>query len=158
MAENFELVLEKRINELQNKTYKPEDAAQYIEKLTSLTKQISECPQLIDSINDIWREELLEGYLCVNKLQQTIFQYEEELTLMIQQMEALVKCSLLIKQYSLYLKEEVDKVADKIDKEGLDQRIDELVNLLDEIKPKKHLKVVQEGSVIKFPGKKEAEE
>lgn len=157
-SHELERVLEKRIQELENNSYQPEDATEHIQKLKTLTQNIEHCPELYETINQAWREELLEGYQCVNKLQQTIFQYEEELSLMIQQMEALVKCSLLIKQYSLYLKEEVDKVADKIDKEGLDQRIDELVNLLEEIKPKQHLQVVKEASVLKFPGPKEKKE
>ncbi|MGD9580808.1 MAG: hypothetical protein AB7V50_05515 [Vampirovibrionia bacterium] len=152
MSEKQESIIIDRIKDLETGNYSPSNA---IESLKKLSEKINneEAQELLNKIQASWNEEMLEAFNCIKKLQDTINGYEDELVLMMDQMDALVKCSVLIKQYSLYLKEEVDKIADKIDKEGLDSRIDQLVDLLEEIKPKKHLNVVRETSVLQFPKK-----
>ena len=150
MSEKPESIIKERIEELKNNSYFPGNAVESLNKLSEKFKD-EETQELIKNIKASWNEEMLEAFNCILKLQNTINSYEDELVLMMDQMDALVKCSMLIKQYSIYLKEEVDKIADKIDKEGLDTRIDELVVLLEEIKPKKHLNLVRDASVLQFP-------
>lgn len=150
MSEQQESIIKERIEELKKNEYAPSRAIESLKKLSETFKD-EESQELIKTIQASWNEEMLEAFNCVLKLQNTINGYEGELVLMMDQMDALVKCSVLIKQYSLYLKEEVEKIADKIDKEGLDTRIDQLVDLLEEIKPKKHLNIVRDASVLQFP-------
>jgi Cft2 family RNA processing exonuclease len=153
MQENNNSVIKERIEQLKASNYLPEELEEHFSKLEQEHKNNIELQQLLEESRQIWNKELLESYLCVEKLQHTLNQYENDLVLMMDQMDALVKCSLLIKQYSLYLKEEIDKVADKIDKQGFDERLDQLVSLLDEIKPKKHLNLVRNADVLEFPKK-----
>ncbi|MEW5820339.1 MAG: hypothetical protein AB1782_09125 [Cyanobacteriota bacterium] len=154
MNNTQESLIKDRIQQLKDHSYIPENVA---EKLIEIGKKLGDQKDLkvsIAEIQDLWQDELLESYVCVDKLQNTILQYEDELVLMMDQMDALVKCSLLIKQYSLYLKEEIEKISDKIDRQGLDERIDQLVGLLEEIKPKRHLNLVRDTEIIEFPKKK----
>lgn len=148
-----ESIIKERIEQLKDNSYIPENMLEVLNKLSARLQHDNESLELLEKIQSIWREDLLEPFECVDKLQQTIVQYEDELVSMMDQMDALVKCSVLIKQYSLYLKDEIEKVADKIDRHGLDERIDQLVDLLEDIKPKKHLSLVRETQVLDFPKK-----
>ena len=154
MNNNNDSIIKQRIQELEQNTFTPEQIIELMNMLAEHFNGNDKALKLIKNINDVWSEELLESFKCIDKLQTTLIQYEEELNLLMDQMEGLVKCSILIKQYSLYLKDEVDKIADKIDRQGLDERIDKLVDLLEDIKPRKHLSVVREASVLDFPQKK----
>jgi hypothetical protein len=146
-------VIKARINELQAENYIPEKVRHAYDELRQLTGDKDKERALLDNLIKEWQKELLESYQCVDKLQTTINDYENDLILMMDQMDALVKCSLLIKQYSLYLKQEIDKVADKVDKQGFDERLDHLVSLLDDLKPKKHLNLVRQADIVEFPKK-----
>lgn len=147
-------IIKTRLNKLLNDDYDPESSMEALTALYGLLSDNQQAPHIFELINKLqqgWREDLLESYKCMDKLQDTIIEYEEELSLMMEQMDALVKCSVLIKQYSLYLKNEIENVADKIDRKGLDEKIDELVNLLEEIKPRRHLTLVRDTEILDFP-------
>lgn len=153
MTDENKSIIDERIEALEAETYQPEEVQEAYTELLALIKQDPEQHELFNAVIKAWQKDLLESYQCVDKLQGTIIQYEDELTLMMEQMDALVKCSVLIKQYSFYLKQEIDKVADKIDRQGFDSRIDQLVELLDSIQPKNHLSVVKEAKILSFPKK-----
>lgn len=147
-------IIKTRLKQLLSDAYDPESSMEALQELYSLLSDNQKAPHILELVNKIqqgWRADLLESYKCMDKLQDTIIEYEEELSLMMEQMDSLVKCSVLIKQYSLYLKNEIENVADKIDRKGLDEKIDELVNLLEEIKPKRHLTLVRDTEIIDFP-------
>jgi hypothetical protein len=155
MTNTQDSAVKQRIEELKAGEYMPENNQELYNELLIALEDKQASLEALKKFSHQWQDELIESYQCVDKLQVTINQYENDLVMMMDQMDALVKCSLLIKQYSLYLKDEIDKVADKIDKEGFDERLDQLVNLLDDIKPKKHLNLVRQADVLKFPKKPE---
>jgi len=154
MTQIEDSIIKTRLNQLLNDSYDPQSAMDALEELYKMLSDNQNAPHIFELINKLqqgWRSDLLEAYKCMDKLQDTIIQYEEELNMMMEQMDALVKCSVLIKQYSLYLKNEIENVADKIDRKGLDEKIDQLVDLLEEMKPKRHLNLVRETEIIEFP-------
>lgn len=140
-----------RIIDLDNKSYLPPGV---LENLEIISQKINNDPKILEPIENIqeaWRKDLLEAFICIDKLRNTLLQYEDEMIVMIQQIEALLECSNLIKEYSSHLKKEVEKVADKIDKEGIDQKIDQLVSIIEDMKPRKHLSVVRDTKILNFP-------
>lgn len=156
MERSTDSVIIDRLKNLADNSYIPEKAKEDIDSLRELLKDNPEAIEKLDYVIQAWRDDLKESYLGIIKLQDAIVQYQDELVLMMDQMDGLVKCSLMIKQYSFHLKNEIDQIADKIDRRGIDQKIDQLVSILEDIKPRRHLNVVKETQVVDFP-KKESE-
>lgn len=151
MNDSENSLITERIIDLDNKSYLPPGTLENLEKIAQQFNNDSKLLQNVEELQEGWRKDLLEAFICIDKLRNTIVQYEDEMILMIQQIEALLECSNLIKEYSIHLKVEVEKVADKIDKEGIDQKIDQLVTIIEEMKPRKHLTVVRDTKIINFP-------
>ena len=125
---DLEEVIKERIRLLEEDSFAPEG-------MDSLKQEYNnpESLELIKKVNKLWAEDLKDVYRLIYEMQETMTQYEDDLIII------------------MNLKKDVDQIAQKVSYQGFDEKLEQLVTLLEQIKPKSHLRLVKNADIIEFP-------